>query len=229
MNIQNIREKAKADIRSLILQTARKSFVEQGFENFSLRNLAQQIGYSPAAIYRYFKSKDDIFACLIAESFDLLAKASSSILAEPGEDPVSVLKRGLHAYVAFGLGNPDHYRIAFLLSGGESRAPKRPRDTYESLRSRIRRCMEDGRFSEGDLDLLAQSLWSAVHGVTSLLVQRPSFPWVEQTKLVARVIDSAVDALLLHPPAGSSGGHNGNRNSFKSSAARSTRKVRVSK
>src|ERR1700739_1706989 len=100
MNIQRIRENNKAEIRSLILGSARKGLVRQGYENFSLRNLAQQIGYSPAAIYRYFKSRDEIFACLTRESFDLLIKASSSIVPEPDEDPVSVLKRGLHAYVA---------------------------------------------------------------------------------------------------------------------------------
>jgi len=199
MSIQRIREKNKADIHRLILVTARKSFIEEGFENFSLRGLAQRIGYSPAAIYRYFKSKNEIFACLTAESFDLLIKASSSVVPDPDEDTVSVLKRGMHAYVAFGLNNPDHYRIAFLLDGGESNGPQRPRAAYEALRARIRRCIESGRMFPADTDLLAQSLWAAVHGITSLLVQRRSFPWVARNELVDRVIDSAVDALLVHP------------------------------
>jgi AcrR family transcriptional regulator len=155
-----------------------------------LRGLAQQIGYSPAAIYRSFKSKDEIFASLTEESFDLLIKASSSIVPKPGEDPVSVLKRGIHAYVAFGLENPDHYRIAFLLGGDETSRPQRPRAAYDALRARIQRCIDAGRIHPANLDLLAQSLWAAAHGVTSLLVQRPSFPWVARSKLVDRVIDS---------------------------------------
>ena len=220
MNIQRIRENNKAEIRSLILGSARKGLVRQGYENFSLRYLAQQIGYSPAAIYRYFKSKDEIFACLTRESFDLLIKASSSIVPEPDEDPVSVLKRGMHAYVAFGLENPDHYRIAFLLGGGEANVPQRPRAAYDALRARIQRCIDGGRIGRADADLLAQSLWAAAHGVTSLLVQRPSFPWVARSKLVDRVIDSAVDALLVHPQAVYTGGGNGNRIISKSSTAR---------
>ena len=197
MSIQSIREKNKDNIRNLILETARQGIVEQGYENFSLRSLAQRIGYSPAAIYRYFKSKDDIFACLTQESFGLLMDASSSVVPGPNEDPVSVLKRGMHAYVTFGLRNPDHYRIAFLLGGGESTPPHRPRNSYDSLRSRIQRCIDARRFPPADIDLLAQSLWAAAHGVTSLLVQRPSFPWVTPDMLVSRVIDSAVDALIL--------------------------------
>lgn len=219
VNIQRIREKKNAEIRSLILGSARKNLVRQGYENFSLRSLAQQIGYSPAAIYRYFKCKDEIFACLTRESFDLLIKASSSIAAEPDEDPVSVLKRGMHAYVAFGLENPDHYRIAFLLDGGEAKGPQRSRAAYEALRARIQRCIDGGRIPPADADLLAQSLWAAVHGVTSLLVQRPSFPWVTRSKLVDRVIDSAIDA-LVHQQAEYTGGRNGNRDNCKSPGAR---------
>lgn len=225
MNIQRIREEKKSEIRNLILGTARKSFVREGYENFSLRSLAQKIGYSPAAIYRYFKSKDDIFACLTAESFDLLIKASSAVVPEPDEDPVSVLKRGIHAYVAFGLENPDHYRIAFLLGGRAAKGPQRPRAAYEALRARIQRCIDGGRMFPADPDLLAQSLWAAAHGVTSLLVQRPSFPWVARSKLVDRVIDSAVNALLVHPQAVSLGGENDNRNVKKISTARNPKRV----
>jgi AcrR family transcriptional regulator len=224
-DVQRIRERNKADIRSLILETARKSFVETGYEDFSLRRLAQQIGYSPAAIYRHFRSKDDIFACLTAESFDLLIMASSAVVPEPDEDPASVLKRGMHAYVAFGIENPDHYRIAFLLGGREAKDPQRPRAAYEALRARIQRCIDGGRIPRADPDLLAQSLWAAAHGITSLLVQRPSFPWVARRKLVDRVIDSAVDALLVHPQAVSPGGENGNGSISKSSAGRKPTRV----
>jgi hypothetical protein len=44
--------------------------------------------------------------------------------------------------------------------------------------------------------LTAQALWAAVHGVTSLLILKPAFPWVARRKLIARVIDSAVEALI---------------------------------
>jgi hypothetical protein len=57
---------------------------------------------------------------------------------------------------------------------------------------------------------LAQSLWAAAHGVTSLLVQRPAFPWVQKRELVSRVIDSAVDALVVGNETPLPGGHNGN-------------------
>ena len=39
--------------------------------------------------------------------------------------------------------------------------------------------------------------WAAVHGITSLLIARPTFPWVDPEELIGQVIDSAVDNLLL--------------------------------
>jgi AcrR family transcriptional regulator len=210
MDVFQLRTRNKTEIRALILKTARASFVHEGYESFSLRRLARQIGYSPAAIYRHFRDKDEIFTCLTEESFEALVKASSAVVAEPGEDPVSVLKRGMHAYVRFGLENPDHYRFAFLLHARETKQPQRPRAAYHALEARIIRCIEAGRFLPADPDLLAQSLWAAAHGVTSLLVQRPAFPWVAKRKLVSRVIDSAVGALVNDNQSPSLGGHNGN-------------------
>lgn len=225
MNALQLRARNKAEIRALILTTARASFVHEGYESFSLRRLARQIGYSPAAIYRHFRDKEEIFSCLTGGSFEALVKASSAIVAKPGEDPVSVLKRGMRAYVAFGLENPDHYRFAFLLHAHETKQPPRPRAAYQALRTRIVHCIDAGRFHPSDPDLLAQSLWAAAHGVTSLLVQRPAFPWVAKRKLVSRVIDSAVDALVVGNETLLSGGRNGNNPDSRKPARRAEPKT----
>jgi AcrR family transcriptional regulator len=215
MNAQSIRDRTKAELRALILNTARSLFVHEGYESFSLRKVAQQVGYSPAAIYKHFSSKKDIFESLTEESFAALVQASAAITPAPGEDPVHVLKRGMHAYVAFGLANPDHYRFAFLLPAQKSAtpaAPYRPRPAYSALRDRVQRCIDSERLRSGNLDLFAQSLWSAVHGVTSLLVQRPEFPWVDRDQLIARVIESAVQGLLAESTPPANGGRHGRSN-----------------
>jgi AcrR family transcriptional regulator len=212
MNVQTIRDRSKAELRALILTTARNLFVHEGYESFSLRKVAHAIGYSPAAIYKHFSSKNEIFESLTEESFAALVQASAAITPATGEDPVEVLRRGMHAYAAFGLANPDHYRFAFLLAAHKPAAPYRPRAAYIALRDRVQRCIDCGRFRSGDLDLFSQSLWSAVHGVTSLLVQRPEFPWVDKDELIGRVIDSAVQGLLAEKSQRGNGGHHGNSN-----------------
>jgi hypothetical protein len=61
----------------------------------------------------------------------------------------------------------------------------------------VRRCVEEKRFRTADVDAVSQAAWAAAHGVTALLIQRPTFPWVGRKKLIERVIDGAVDSLLV--------------------------------
>jgi AcrR family transcriptional regulator len=186
-------------VRTEILKAAREIFVHEGYETFSMRALAKRIGFSAAATYKHFKSKGEIFDCLAEESFAALMEASENVKSVATEDPVDRLKRGMVAYVNFGLQNPDHYRFAFLLSQSESTPPPKPRAAYAGLRRRVQDCIDAGRFRSGDRELAAQSLWAAAHGITSLLIQKPAFPWAGRRKLMAQVIDSAVEGLLAPP------------------------------
>src|SRR2546428_13605803 len=60
----------KQELRAAILAAAGKLFDEQGYERFSLRQVAELIGYSPTTIYLYFKDKDDLLFTVVDEGFD---------------------------------------------------------------------------------------------------------------------------------------------------------------
>jgi AcrR family transcriptional regulator len=190
------RARYKAGVQAEILGAAREIVVHGGYENFSMRALAERIGYSTAATYKHFKSKGEIFELLADESFASLMAASESVKSIAAEDPVDRLKRGMLAYVHFGLQNPDHYRIAFLLHQPGTTPPPKPTAAYAGLKRRVLSCVDTGKFRSGDIELMAQSLWAAAHGITSLLIQKPAFPWVARRRLIAQVIDSAVKGLL---------------------------------
>jgi D-serine deaminase-like pyridoxal phosphate-dependent protein len=70
---------------------------------------------------------------------------------------------------------------------------------FDILRDSVRHCVEAGAFRPLDVETTSQALWAAVHGVTSLLIQRPEFPWVERQALIGHVIDNAVDSLTPAP------------------------------
>jgi AcrR family transcriptional regulator len=191
------RARFKAEVRTQILSAARDIFVHDGYASFSMRGLAERLGYSPGAVYKHFKSKREIFDCLANTSFQALMESSSGVKSIEGEDPIDRLKRGMWAYVNFGLKNPEHYRFAFLIPQPDDSQPYKPRASYEGLQERVRLCVEAGRFDAGNLGLMSQSLWAAAHGITSLLIQKPKFGWANRRKLIAQVIDSAVDGLRV--------------------------------
>ena len=78
MGIKERHERDREAVRRAILDAARELFVTEGYQNVSIRKIAERIEYSPAAIYGYFPSKDDIFFALAEEGFRLLGDPATA-------------------------------------------------------------------------------------------------------------------------------------------------------
>ena len=200
MNATLRREQYRAELRTQILDAAREIFARDGYENFSMRKLAQHIEYSPGSIYLHFRNKEELFESLVEESFDRLLRALNRLKnGHSQQDPVATLKKGLRAYVDFGLRNPNDYRFAFLLRQSLKQRPYKVHPAFDVMRYLVGRCMDEKRFRPVDVETTSQALWAAIHGVTSLLIQRPTFPWVARRQLIDQVINHAIDGLMVRP------------------------------
>ena len=67
--------------RELILDAARSVFAEEGLEGASLRAIATRAGYTPAALYFHFDSKEAIYAEVLRQSLASLGEAVSAAVA----------------------------------------------------------------------------------------------------------------------------------------------------
>lgn len=200
MNAISRRQKHKEELRRIILDAARNIFVHGGYENFSMRKLADRIEYSPGSVYLHFKNKEELFECLVEESFARLLRTLTGLQnGQERQDPVDELKKGMRAYVEFGLRNPNDYRFVFMLKPPAEKRPYKVHEAFEVLRKMVRRCVEEKRFRAVNMETTAQALWTSVHGITSLLIQRPTFPWVSRKRLTGQVIRMAVDSLIAEP------------------------------
>lgn len=69
-------------LKELILQTASKLFIEEGYSAFSMRKLAAMLDYSPATLYLYYNDKDHLLFSVVDDAFTRfrqeLAQADSS-------------------------------------------------------------------------------------------------------------------------------------------------------
>ena len=175
----------------MILAAARDIFLRDGEGRISMRQLAERIEYSPGTIYLHFPSKEALLNALVEESF---AKLSSALRKTRREDPLEALHVGLKAYVHFGLRHPNHYHFAFMRP--PKPGPYKTHDAFEYLRECVRRCIDAGHFRTRDVETAAQVLWAAAHGLTSLLIARPSFPWVRRDKLIEETIANSVRGFL---------------------------------
>ena len=194
--VSSLRERHRTELRQAILDAAADAFARDGYASVSLRAVAEVVGLSHGAIYGYFKDKDELFEALVEQSFDQLA---ATLRALPGRrgDPVRFLKRAGRKYVEFGMKNPGAYEFAFILR--RPREGQKPHLAYEYLRIAVKRCIDQKRFRIRNVDLASQAIWTAVHGVTAMLILRPHFPWAQKKALIGMVVDNAVDGLVTCP------------------------------
>ena len=165
----------KEEMRSLILTTAMKLFVEEGFGNISLRRIADKIEYSPATIYLYFKDKDEILYALHVEGFEELYKRQLTL--QSIEDPYERLIKHGEIYIRFAFENPEYYNLMFIERGPAKKFSANEewtvgRRAYEFFQQDVQRAIDAGVIPRGDINIAAFSLWSQAHGIVALILRK---------------------------------------------------------
>lgn len=196
MGVQERRAREKQELRQEILQAARELFVRDGFENVSMRKIAEKIEYSPTTIYLYFQDKADLLDCVCDETLLKLAAELGRLWNLPGE-PLERLRRGMKAYIEFGLEHPDDYRVAFMTycptpPEQPTRCSETGEKAFDYMRRGVSECVEAGVFRPVDVEATSQALWAAIHGLTALFVTYPEYTWVERTLLIDTLLDGTI-------------------------------------
>jgi AcrR family transcriptional regulator len=192
---QDRRQHSRALARRVILDATESLLLEGGYENLSMRRLAERCGCAAPTIYHYFGDKERLVGALLEERFAELVAGLEGV--PQSADPVENLRALCLAFWRFGVGNPTHYRLVMLPSRvGEAPvvAAERARDILEGP---IHELASAGRLSTSSTLAFKQSLWALLHGVISLQGSRPDHPWhpdLMQTALAAMLRGGAVDA-----------------------------------
>jgi len=201
MGVKERRARQKKFLRQEILDAASELFVRDGYENVSMRRIADKIEYSPTTIYIYFKDKAELLEQVCKETFGRLVQRLSKIMDQPG-DPVERLKRGLVTYIEFGLANPHHYRATFMMSipEGFDKTKYHQEDSpgmlaFSFLTRGLGDCIKAGKMPAMNVELASQTLWAGIHGITSLLITNCTFPWVGREKVIHSTVDTLVAGL----------------------------------
>jgi len=201
VGVKERKARQKRFLRQEILDAASELFVKEGYEHVSMRRIAERIEYSPTTIYLYFRDKAELLEQLCHENFARLANLLKKIGEQPG-DPLERLKRGLVAYVKFGLENPEHYRVIFMMpppgefvKSRHLQADSPGMQAFDFLRRCVFDCISAEKFRTKDAELTSQTLWCGVHGVTSLLITHQKFPWVNKEQLIQSTVDALMSGL----------------------------------
>ncbi len=187
-----------------ILDAARELFVREGYDEVSIRKIADRIEYSPAAIYGYFASKDDIFFALAEEGFRILCSYGAAERAINPEDPADTLRQMFLRYYEFSKEHPEYFALMFL----DRSVPRISRDwdrfgfvgeMKHDMVGRIQQAIDAGACpADTTPNVVFRLLLTAVHGAATLRLCDRLAPG-EDGDVLAR---ATIDAVLVGLQAG---------------------------
>src|ERR1700674_1561432 len=115
MGIKERQERDREAVQRAILDAARDLFIAEGYQNVSIRKIAERIEYSPAAIYGYFPSKDDIFFGLAEEGFRLLQGiVRKDDDARRTKEPIARVREIFWHLYEFSGEHPEYFALMFV-------------------------------------------------------------------------------------------------------------------
>lgn len=165
------RAQSRQEMREAILGAARELVAEQGLDGLSMRAVAGRLGYSAAALYEYYPSKEDLLRGLYFEGAEGLGgRLQGAVRALSAETPTAEVFAALgHAYRDYALTHPDLYRILFGELACVPPPPEgEPQTGFDVLVAAAARGVERGEMAPQSPPVIACAAWALVHGFVHL-------------------------------------------------------------
>ncbi|PYR54281.1 MAG: hypothetical protein DMF95_00740 [Acidobacteria bacterium] len=183
MGIKERQERDREAVRRAILDAARELFVNEGFQNVSIRKIAERIEYSPAAIYGYFAGKDDIFFALAEEGFRLLGDPAA-VRHDPQLQDAPPLERIRAVFWRLYEFSREYERFAFA------------REMKQHIIEELRACIEAGDLPHTvDPHIAMRALMVGVLGVALFNLSERLLPGENPDLLAADVLNLTLAGL----------------------------------
>ncbi len=203
MGIAERKERAREEVKDLILNAAREIFLADGYENTSIRKIASKIEYSTGMIYLHFKDKNELLLALHDKAFECKMDALfHSVKDIP--NPLDRLNATGRAYLEYGISNRQDYELMFTLNCTmEALALKQEfwKDgamAIDMLKENMKACIDEGYFNPKlDLNAASLMLWSQVHGLVTLhnSERLNIYPEMDQRQLMVDAYDIFFQAI----------------------------------
>ena len=183
MGIAERKLEEKQEMHKRILNGARKIFLEKGYEQTSMRSIAQEIRYSPGSLYFYFKDKSEIFHELHKEGFRLLLNQLKVL--DKVADPFERLKASGRVFIQFAHENKDYYNLMFIVDepvkDSLSEGFQIAEEAISYMQDMIKECQQKGKFVDMDAEYFTFLIISVVHGICALFCKHRNSSFVGKT------------------------------------------------
>jgi AcrR family transcriptional regulator len=203
VGVKQRQEREREATARAILDAARELFVAEGYQNVSIRKIAERIEYSPAALYSYFESKDDIFLALAEEGFKLLFASADECACriDPAAPPIDCIRAAFLNIYSFSKLHPEYHSLMFL----DRSVPRISQDferfgfvreMRKQLTERIQRAIAAGDFPAGsDPEVIFRVLMVAILGVCMVRLCDRMAPGENPDELARTTLEATLTGL----------------------------------
>ncbi|GIM29737.1 TetR family transcriptional regulator [Clostridium polyendosporum] len=203
MGIAERRQMEKEIIRKKIIDAASEILIKEGYENLSIRKIANKIEYSPGTIYHYFQDKAEIVVSVVEEGYGRILKSLSEVPVDV-ENPEKSIEKGFRTYIELMLEAPQQFR-AVLMNDIDAIQEKvnmleegvsKERKSIQGLCKLVELGIEKGKFRKMDVELTAQIIWTSTHGLLSRLILEKNIPQQQKENLINHHFEIIINGLM---------------------------------
>jgi AcrR family transcriptional regulator len=186
---------AMSDTREKILEVAGRLFTERGFDKVSLREIADEVGVTKAALYYYFDSKDKLLGALAQPFFDMQDRFSAMLESNSTREAWA---KGLEELVRWAIPHRAMFEFARANQTALEELMRRPEfeQKHAALHEKVDQTLNDERVPLEDRVRMVGATGLVWMGL-ALPTGRPAFGDANQDQLAEIVIDAIYDVLQL--------------------------------
>lgn len=189
------------NFRMTIMSAAAKIVGREGLGQLSMRGLADSLGMTAGALYRYYPSKQDLIIDFCRDAITDLRNRFDEIHRSV-DDPISAIRSMMMAYARFGLEDSDRFRMLFLENDQGLTSPLMDDETtmlpYRQLAEQVAKAAALNLIVTADSERSTQIIWGGVHGLVTLSSTFSDFDFGNVDQLVDEMIELFISGLRPH-------------------------------
>jgi AcrR family transcriptional regulator len=186
-------------LRDDIIEAASRLLADPAAPPLTLRAVAREVGVAATSVYLHFDDIESLILAVADRRFSELVRLQDEVRDEAA-DPCQRVRVGCLAYCEFGLAHPGHYQVMFSspLQIPENTTPGQWPGwaPFQQLIAAVGECLEAG---PAEAFFTAQLIWEQLHGLVSLRISRPKFPWPPLDQTVLTAVDRLLGAASQRP------------------------------
>lgn len=179
MGVTERKEREKAEMKKAILRTATEMYLKEGFENLSIRAIANRMEYAVGTMYRYYKDRAELIQALMEEGFKKMIKAFNTVKQD--QDSIARLEKIMLKYLDFAFKNPEYYELMLIISkpsgiNVEEKSWENGLAAFQILIDSINDCIKHNQLKYTDAQTASLHIWSFLHGLVCLHLKKHLTP-----------------------------------------------------